>query len=404
MKEWWIKSERIVFPDGVHPGAILVADGKIQGIKMGPNASFEEGEMMDAGNQWVLPGFIDMHIHGSGGWAAGSKDPVEVQGLADFLPTVGVTAFQPSTSGAMFEDLIGQLNAIATAMDAQTTGARMISIHMEGTFLNPKKKGAFPTEVLLLPTVEAMEAFLKAGRGKIQHVSMAPELEGAEEVIRMLHEQGILVAGAHTDATYEETMQGIEWGVSLSNHTCNAQRSIHHRDPGALGAYLLSDVDCEVISDFIHVHPQMMEMIRRLKGVEKIALISDAVLAAGVAPGHYVFANRSVNIGEEGKISLPDGTIAGSSGNMLLGFQNWVKVLGVTMEEASMMASKNPARITGVLDRKGSLELNKDADFLVLNEDLGLEMTVCEGQVAFEKNEKKDRTNPAFREYLVSNQ
>lgn len=401
MEEYWIKSQRIVLPDGVHPGAILVVDGIMQGIKKGSDASFE-GKMVDVGDYWILPGFIDMHIHGSGGWAAGSKDPAEVQGLADFLPTVGVTAFQPTTSGAMFDDLIGQLDAIATAMDAQNTGARMIGIHMEGTFLNPKKKGAFPTEVLLLPTVEAMEAFLKAGRGKIQHVSMAPEMEGAEAVIRLLRDQGILVAGAHTDASYEETMQGIEWGVGLSNHTCNAQRSIHHRDPGALGAYLLSDVDCELISDFVHVHPQMMEMIRRLKGIEKIALVSDAVLAAGVAPGHYVFGERSVNIGEEGKISLPDGTIAGSSGNMLLGFQNWVKVLGVSMEEASVMASKNPARITEVLDRKGTIELNKDADLIVLDEDLNLELTICQGQVAFRKDEKEDRTNPAFRKYLVS--
>lgn len=403
MKEWWIKSERIVFPDGVYPGAILVSEGKIQAIERGPNASFgkEDGEKVDVSNQWILPGFIDMHIHGSGGWAVGSKDPAEVQGLANFLPTVGVTAFQPTTSGAPFNDLLEQLDAIATAMDQQETGARMISIHMEGTFLNPKKKGAFPTEVLLLPTVEGMEAFLKAGRGKIQHVSMAPELEGAKDVICMLKKQGILVAGAHTDATYEETMQGIAWGVTLSNHTCNAQRSIHHRDPGALGAYLLSDVDCELISDFIHVHPQMMEMVRRLKGVEKIALISDAVLAAGVAPGRYQFGNRSVNIGDGGKITLPDGTIAGSSGNLLLGFQNWVKVLGITMEEASIMASKNPARITGVLDRKGTIELNKDADLLILDDDLKLQMTVCEGKVEFERNEKKDRTNPAFRKFLV---
>jgi N-acetylglucosamine-6-phosphate deacetylase len=401
METWWIKSERIVFPDGISPGAILVEKGKIQAIRRGPNAAFSEGERMDVGDHWIVPGLIDMHIHGSGGWAVGSPDPKDLLGLSDYLPSVGVTAFQPSTSGAMFEDLIEELGAIATAMDRQTSGARMIGIHMEGTFLNPKKKGAFPAEVLLKPTVEKMQAFLDAGQGKIQHVSMAPEIEGAEAVIRFLRDKGILVAGAHTDATYEETMRGIEWGVALSNHTCNAQRSIHHRDPGALGAYLLSDVDCELISDFVHVHPQMMEMIRRLKGIEKIALVSDAILAAGVAPGHYSFRNRAIIIGEEGGSTLPDGTIAGSTGNLLMGFQNWVKVLGVSMEEASVMASRNPARITEVLDRKGSIEIGKDADLLVLDSDLSLDMTVCEGRVAYRKDEKKDRTNPAFREYLV---
>lgn len=401
METWWIKSERIVFPDGISSGAILMEEGKIQAIRRGPNAAFSEGQRVDVGNRWIVPGLIDMHIHGSGGWAVGSNDPKDILGLADYLPSVGVTAFQPSTSGAMFEDLIEELGAISTAMDQQTTGSKMIGIHMEGTFLNPKKKGAFPAEVLLKPTIERMQAFLDAGQGKIQHVSMAPEIEGAEKVIRFLRDKGILVAGAHTDATYEETMRGIEWGVGLSNHTCNAQRSIHHRDPGALGAYLLSDVDCELISDFVHVHPQMMEMIRRLKGIEKIALVSDAILAAGVAPGHYAFGNRAIIIGEEGGSTLPDGTIAGSTGNLLLGFQNWVKVLEVSMEEASIMASKNPARITGVLDQKGTIEIGKDADILVLDSDLSLEMTVCEGVVSYRTDEKKDRTNPVFREYLV---
>jgi N-acetylglucosamine-6-phosphate deacetylase len=401
METWWVKSERIVFPDGISSGAILINDGKIQAIRRGTDAAFSEGERVDVGDRWILPGLIDMHIHGSGGWSVGSSDPQELQGLADYLPSVGVTAFQPTTSGAMFEELLAYLGAIGTAMDQQKSGARMIGIHMEGTFLNPKKKGAFPTEVLLKPTIERMQAFLDAGQGKIQHVSMAPELEGAEAVIRFLRDQKILVAGAHTDANYEETMRGIKWGVGLSNHTCNAQRSIHHRDLGALGAYLLSDVDCELISDFVHVHPQMMEMIRRLKGIGKIALISDAIMAAGVAPGRYALGNRAIIIGEGGGSTLPDGTIAGSTGNMLLGFQNWVKVLGVSMEEASVMGSENPARITEVLERKGTIEIGKDADLLVLDSDLSLEMTVCEGKVAYRGDEKKDRTNPAFLQYLV---
>lgn len=401
METGWIKSERIVFPDGVFPGAIFIEDGKIQAVKRGPEAAFAEGEKMDVGSQWVLPGFIDVHIHGSGGWAGDSADPKDVQGLADYLPMVGVTAFQPTVGGAVHKEMLTQLTSIAKAMEVQSSGARMIGIHMEGPFFNVKEKGVFLPEALLSPTETVMQAFLDASRDKVQHVSLAPEMEGAEEVIRFLNERRILVAGGHTDASYEKTMQGIEWGVKLSNHTCNAQRSIHHRDPGALGAYLLSDVYCELISDFIHVHPQMMEMIRRLKGVEKIVMVSDAILAAGIEPGHYSFVNHTIIIGEDGRSTLADGTLAGSTGNMLGGFQNWVKTLGVSVEEASMMASGNPARVAGVLDCKGTIETGKDADLLILDSELSLVRTICEGRVAFENGETIDRTNPLFRKLTV---
>lgn len=398
MDTWWIKSERIVFPEGVGPGALWIQDGKIGKIKRGENVSFEGGRMEDVGAHWILPGFIDVHIHGSGGWEADSADPKSVQGLADFLPSVGVTAFQPTTGGAPFEDTLVQLKAISKAMDAQTTGARMIGIHMEGPFFNVREKGVFIPETLLLPTVERMQAYLNAaGEDRIQHVSLAPEMEGAEAVIRFLRQMGILVAGGHTDASYEETMQGIEWGVALSNHTCNAQRSIHHRDPGALGAYLLSRVDCELISDFIHVHPKMMEMIRRLKGIEKIVIVSDAIHAAGLMPGRYSFANHTIIIGEDGRSALADGTLAGSTGDMLLGFKNWVKTMGVSVEEACVMASKNPARVAGVLDQKGSIEAGKDADLLVLDSDFSLMKTICEGRLAYEKGQLKPRMNPLVK-------
>ncbi len=398
MDTWWIKSERIVFPDGIGPGALWIQDGKIGKIKRGENVSFAEGNMVDAGTDWILPGFIDVHIHGSGGWEADGADPKAIQGLADFLPTVGVTAFQPTTGGAPFEDTLVQLKAISHAMEVQTTGARMTGIHMEGPFFNVREKGVFIPETLLLPTVERMQAYLDAaGQGRIQHVSLAPEMEGAEAVIRFLRQKGILVAGGHTDASYEETMQGIEWGIELSNHTCNAQRSIHHRDPGALGAYLLSSVDCELISDFIHVHPKMMEMIRRLKGIEKIVIVSDAIHAAGLTPGKYSFANHTIIIGEDGRSALADGTLAGSTGDMLLGFKNWIKTMGVSVEEACVMAAKNPARVAGVLDRKGTIEAGKDADLLVLDADLALVQTICEGQVAFNKGERINRMNPLVK-------
>lgn len=401
METWWIKSERIVLPDGVFPGAIFIEDGKIQAVKRGPEAVFAEGEKVDVGSQWIVPGFIDIHIHGSGGWSGDSADPKDVQGLADFLPSVGVTAFQPTVGGAFYDDMLLQLASIAQAIEAQSSGAKMIGIHMEGPFLNVKEKGVFLPEALLPPTVGVMQAFLDASKNKVQHVTLAPEMEGAEDVIRFLTQQKILVAGGHTDASYEKTMQGIEWGVKLSNHTCNAQRSIHHRDPGALGAYLLSDVYCELISDFIHVHPQMMEMIRRLKGVEKIVIVSDAILAAGIAPGHYSFVNHTIIIGEDGRSTLANGTLAGSTGDMLGSFQNWVKTMGVSVEETSVMASENPARMAGVLDRKGTIEVGKDADLLVLDSELSLVRTICEGRVAFENGETIDRTNPLFRKLTV---
>lgn len=389
MDNYIIKSNRIYTPERLIDGGILIKGKIIEKVLEKVDLKDYDGlETIDVGENLIIPGLIDIHIHGSGGWAAGAGKVEDIKGLCKYLTSVGVTSFQPTLGGEDISAINKSLESIARVMGEDYDGARMIGIHMEGPFLNPEKKGAFIVENLQTPSINLMKEFIESSGGNIIHVTLAPELDGAKELIHFLLDNDIMVAGGHTNATIDETKKGIEWGVSLSNHTCNAQRSIHHREPGALGAYLLDDeIYCELICDLFHVHPDMIELIIRLKSTDKICMISDAVIGSGLKPGKYDFSNRTINIDEEGWSRLPDGTIAGSTKNLLFGFKNMIK-LGYNIEDVIKMSSYIPAKLSKIEDEKGSIEEGKDADLVVLDKDYNVKMTYVEGKLQY--NMEKD--------------
>lgn len=387
MDSYIIKSKRIYTPRKVVDGGILIK-GKIveKIINKGDFKKYTELEIVDVGENLVIPGLIDIHIHGSGGWTTGEGKEEHIRGLCKYLPAVGVTSFQPTLGGEDIPTINKSLKSIAQVMEEDYDGARMLGIHMEGPFLSPIEKGVFIVENLKVPSIRLMEEFIKNSNGKITHVTVAPELEGAEELIKYLICNNILVAGGHTNATLEETREGINWGITLSNHTCNAQRSIHHREPGALGGYLLEDkVYCEIICDLFHVHPDMIDLILRLKSVDKMCMISDAIIGSGLKPGSYSFSNRRIIIDEEGWSRLSDGTIAGSTKSLLFGFKNMIK-LGYRIEDVIKMSSYVPAKLSNVDNRKGSIAQGKDADLVILDENYNVKSTYVEGKLEFDIN------------------
>lgn len=370
-------------------GGILINGEVIEGlIKEEDLCNYRELNFIDVEDDLVLPGLIDIHIHGSGGWSAGSGQEEEIRGMCRYLASVGVTSFQPTLGGETIDNIKKSLNAISSVMYEEYEGARILGIHMEGPFLNPEKKGAFIVENLLNPSVELMQSFIEKSRENIIHVTVAPELEGAEELIKFLVNNHILVSGGHTNATIDETKEAIKWGVSLSNHTCNAQSSIHHREPGALGGYLLNDeVYCELICDFFHVHPDMIKMILRLKSSDKVCMVSDAIVGSGLKPGKYNFSERVITIDEKGWSRLPDGTIAGSTKSLLFGFKNMIQ-LGYPIEDIIKISSYIPAKLSNVEDKKGTIEVGKNADLVILDDDYNVKMTYVEGNLCFDS--KKD--------------
>jgi N-acetylglucosamine-6-phosphate deacetylase len=236
------------------------------------------------------------------------------------------------------------------------------------------------------------------GRGHIRQVTLAPELHGAPYVIRMLLAQVITVSGGHTDASYEETLAGIDAGVTVANHMYNAMRGLDHRAPGAAGAYLTdARVTCELICDWLHVHPAMVKLVLAAKGLDRVTLISDAVQYSGLPAGYYPHGPVQLHIDQAGTCRLPDGTLAGSTFHQVAGVRNLVTRLGIGLEEAVRLASTNPARVARVSDRKGRLQPGFDADIVALDGDLQVKWTMVEGRVAYEAGEAASRVNPALR-------
>ncbi|MBX5475996.1 MAG: N-acetylglucosamine-6-phosphate deacetylase [Clostridia bacterium] len=390
----------------LHDAVIVVEGGRIADIRAGGStggvhAGTPGGTGADRSypNARVIPGLIDIHIHGGGGWDLLTGGMAAVRGLGRFLASRGTTAYRPTLGTTALDVMLEAARIIGEAMrrwDAEPDnraewGAQMLGIHLEGPFLNPVRKGAMPAEEMQAPSVELFERFVAASGGRVAHMTIAPELPGALELIRHAAGKGITVAGGHTDATYEQFEAGVDAGIRLGTHAYNAMRGLHHREPGALGAVLADDrVHAELIADGMHVHPAAMRLLLRAKGVDRVCLISDAVATAGLPPGEYKSIARRVIVDEQGFCRLPDGTLAGSTLNLMQGVRNAVERLGCSLNEALAMASRNPARLIGWGDRKGTLEAGKDADFVVVDDELRPLLTVVGGVVVYDAAQPKE--------------
>jgi len=383
---------------GVVDGYVLVDGRRIAAVEAGPvPASLAGVERVDLPECHLIPGMIDLHIHGAGGWPVEAADVAGLQQLGRFLAAYGVTGFLPSASAYPLDQLETVAGQVRAATEVEYDGAAILGLHLEGPFLNPRRPGAMHIENLRAPSVGDAARLLAAGGGTVRRVSLAPELPGALDLIRYLVENGVLVAGAHTDATYEETIAGIDAGVRLATHTYNAMRGLHHREPGALGAYLTDErVTCEVICDLLHVHPAAVRLLLRAVPPDRVALISDAIPAACLEPGHYRLWGRDLYIDEQGFSRLANGTIAGSTRLMLHGLRNLVEVLAVPWADAVRMASQVPARLIGLVDRKGSLAPGKDADLVAVTPDWQVAWCVVEGRVVRRPGDPHPERNPEY--------
>jgi len=393
-----LKIVGILHPPGGSPfeGTVTVSGGRVIEVVKGVPAS--GSNLVDVRPWAVLPGFIDLHIHGGGGWDLQNPSPFEAPSLSRYLAAQGTTAFQASLGAAPVPALEASIQALRHASEAPRTGARLLGIHLEGPFLNRKKKGAMPPECLIEPDLALMERWLDLAGGFIRQVTIAPELPGALPVIRRLVQSGVTVSGGHTDATFEETAAGIEAGVTLGNHTYNAMRGLDHRAPGALGAYLGDPrVSSELICDGLHVHPGALRLALEAKGPDRICIISDAVLTSGLRPGRYVILGHSATVGLDGTCRLPDGTLAGSTFHQITGLKLLVERLGLSLGEVSRFTSENPARIAGVGHRKGRLLPGYDADLVVLDEGLSVRMTMVEGEIVYRGGDSSGLLNPELR-------
>jgi N-acetylglucosamine-6-phosphate deacetylase len=374
-----LRSERIVCPDGTLAGEVVVADGRIETVLPASSEGWRaEGndELIDLGDRWLIPGFVDVHVHGGGGAQFNTSSTEEVAEAAHFHALHGTTSLVATTVAASVDDLVAALRAISGC-----TAPNLIGVHLEGPFLNRERPGAMDPDLFLDPDAGELERVLAAGDGKVRVMTFAPELPGAVELIERLVQAGVVASIGHTTATDGDVREAVRAGARSATHLFNGMAPFHHRSPGAVGAALdMPEISCELICDGLHVDPVAMRLVHRLKGAQGLRLVTDAIAAAGMPDGEYPLGARTVTVTGGRPLFPGSEAIAGSTLTMDGAFRNAVGFLGITVEEAVALTSTNSARLLDLDGRKGAIAPGLDADLLVLSERLGVEATMVAGQ------------------------
>jgi N-acetylglucosamine-6-phosphate deacetylase len=370
----------------IAPGTVVVGDdGRIAYVGPMEGAPRVDGPRLDMRGRIVCPGFTDVHLHGGNGITFGGSLDIagDTRAYSEWVPSKGVTGFLCSIAAPDAQTHVQLVSAFAAALEAGVPGAEILGLHLEGPFVNVEKKGAFNPAWIRPPDMAESEAVLQAGRGWIRQVTLAPEMPGAQEVASLFRSAGVVVSMGHTNADYASANQALHGAFTHVTHTFNAQRGFHHREPGVFGAIMASDhVTAELIADTVHVHPGAMKMLLRCLGTERVVLITDAMAGAGLADGVYDLVGHTVTV-KDGKATLANGTLAGSTATMNECVRNVNQQVGVPLPEAVKMASLNPARAMGFADRLGSLAVGKDASLTVIDEQVNVYLTMVKGHVVY---------------------
>ncbi len=332
----------------------------------------------DVGGAWIAPGFIDSHIHGFGGYGTEDADKNSILGMSEKLAGYGVTSFCPTIYSNTEDKMIPAIKAIVKAK-GQEKGASILGIHLEGPFISEKRLGAQNKDGCSPVDMELMERLYQAGEGLITNMTVAPELKKMRELALYCLKKGITLQAGHTDAAYENMVEGMQAGILHSTHFFNAMSRLHHRNPGAVGAIMIHpEMSCEIIADGEHVHPELIRLLMRDKPVSKVVLVTD-----GLKPTEQhsapLLANNEEVILDENVFKKKDGVFAGSCLTMIKGIQNLVS-WQIPIEQAVQMAGSNPARILG-FPKLGTLVPGSDADITVFDRQFNVLVTIVKGRV-----------------------
>ncbi len=357
------------------------ADVKIDGEKISKIGNFSSEDGLDLTGLVVMPGLIDIHIHGCGGADTGDATPEALETMSQTLVKNGVTSFCPASMTLSFEELT-KIFANIDAMKDKVGGAYIHGANMEGPYIAMSKKGAQNPLYVRNPDKEEFKKLYEGCNGAIRVVDIAPECDGGDEFIKEI--QPICpVSIAHTDAGYDEAVHAIELGVRHITHLFNAQSGLHHRKPGVVGAAFdvgrANGVRAELICDGFHIHPATLRIAFREMGEDGTVIISDSMKAAGCPDGDYDLGGQPVYV-RDGKALLADGTIAASTSNVYKELKNVIS-FGIPEKQAVKSATINPAKAIRVDDKTGSIEEGKLADILVVDKDYNIKLVIVKGEI-----------------------
>jgi N-acetylglucosamine-6-phosphate deacetylase len=371
---------RVVTPAGtLRSGRVVVHGGVITAVG-GQRLADAGSPVHDLGGAWLVPGFVDMHLHGGGGAWIFSADLEEVGQAVRFHLGHGTTSMLASIATSPLDSMLASASVVARAAAGPLAPA-LAGIHLEGPFINRERSGAQDPEAIRDPDPAAMERLLEACAGWARVVTVAPELAGGLELVRQIVRSGAVPAVGHTQAAYEEATAAIDAGARVSTHLFNAMPSLHHRNLGTVGAALSrEEVVCELVNDGVHLRPEVVRLVFQAAGARRVALVTDSIAAAGMADGDYDFGRVPLRV-RGGIARLVDGrTIAGSTLTMDAALRRAVQEVGIPMEDAVTAASSTPARAIGIGGRTGSIEPGKAADLVVLDDDLEVVAVMAAGR------------------------
>ena len=366
------------------PGYVAIEGGRIARVAPGPPPSPVSGAHLAFPDATLIPGLIDLQVNGGAGVDCLRCPPEAYEVLGRYLAATGVTAYLPTIISAPLEEMRRAVEVAGAAAARRGPLPQVLGVHLEGPYLNPLRRGAHRTQDLRHPSVAEIEETHRRAGGLLKMVTLAPELEGAEDVVRWLAARRVIAAIGHTDATSEEVVAAAGWGARMVTHVFNAMRGFHHREPGAAGAALLTPaLTVGVIADLIHLHPATLRLIARVAGATRIALVTDAIAAAGMGRGSFSLGPQPVEV-RDGVPRLADGTLAGSVLAMIRGVHNFAQAASIGLREAVQAASLVPARLLG-LGRKGRIAPGADADLVVLDRQGSIVLTLVAGEAAFRR-------------------
>ncbi|MEU4064392.1 N-acetylglucosamine-6-phosphate deacetylase [Streptomyces wedmorensis] len=362
----------VVLPTGiVENGRVIVDGGRIAG------SAPEGAPSIDLTGHWIVPGFVDMHNHGGGGasFTSGTVDDV-LKGVHTHRLHGTTTVVASFVTGEM--DFLTQRAGLLSELAEQ---GDIAGLHFEGPFISPCRKGAHDETLLRAPDPADVRKLIDAGRGQARMVTLATELPGGLDSVRLLAEHGVIAAIGHTDATYEQTVAAIDAGATVATHLFNAMPALGHRTPGPIAALLEDErITVELINDGTHLHPAALELAFHHAGADRVAFITDAMDAAGFGDGSYMLGSLAVEVKDSVARLVEGGSIAGSTLTLDRAFKRAVTIDRLPVESVVQALSANPARLLGAYDRVGSLEPGKDADIVVLDAEFGLKGVMRKGE------------------------
>lgn len=377
--EQYIVNGNVFLEGSFQKKTIGVEDGRIRILPEDEKCQ-DGAKVYDADGKKVVPGFLDIHTHGAVGVDVNAASADELGKIGHFMATQGTTSWLCSVLTDTKEQTLWCIDEFKKHKEKEYDAANLLGIHLEGPFLASEFKGAMPEHLLRGADLALLKEYQEAAEGNIKYLTVSPEVEGIVDMIPAVRELGIVVAIGHSGADYDTSMKAIENGAASCTHIFNAMKLLHQHFPAIMGAALESDIYCEAICDGRHLHPGVVRLLLKTKGIDRVVAITDSIMAAGLPDGNYKLGVNDVVVVDGDAKLASNGVRAGSTLTTGQALKNIMAFTGRPIEEVLKLLTENPAKLIGVFDKKGSIAEGKDADLVILDEDNNVADTFVMGK------------------------